>query len=211
MEAFSSLLALRVDNSPVTDEFPSQRPVTRSFCCFHPWINDWVNNREVGDLRHHRTHRNDVLGSDWYTTEDIWNIWKARSKHLCLICWFGGNGSAPTTSKYHDFNATLKSSAMDEKGYLQCPNIKIHSVIYNIQECHSTIPCLKFPQFPGYLSSHCESIVILYVFNNLQLESRKCQDTAPWVIPFGHVVLALKLLNISRYANYKSLKHTQVS
>ena len=34
MEAFSSLLALCVGNSPVTGEFPSQRPVTRSFDVF---------------------------------------------------------------------------------------------------------------------------------------------------------------------------------
>ena len=31
METFSTLLALCVGNSPVTGEFPSQRPMTRSF------------------------------------------------------------------------------------------------------------------------------------------------------------------------------------
>ena len=31
METFSALLALCEGNSPVTGEFPSQRPVTRSF------------------------------------------------------------------------------------------------------------------------------------------------------------------------------------
>ena len=31
MEAFSTLLALCAGNSPVTGEFPSQRPVTRNF------------------------------------------------------------------------------------------------------------------------------------------------------------------------------------
>ena len=30
-EAFSALLAICAGNSPVTDEFPAQRPVTRSF------------------------------------------------------------------------------------------------------------------------------------------------------------------------------------
>ena len=42
-------------NSPVTDEFPSQRPVTRSFdvCA---WTHDWVNNRGANDLRCHRAH-----------------------------------------------------------------------------------------------------------------------------------------------------------
>ena len=34
METFSSLLALRAGNSPATGEFPSQRPVTRSFDVF---------------------------------------------------------------------------------------------------------------------------------------------------------------------------------
>ena len=39
MEAFSALLAICAENSPVTGEFPAQRPVTRSFDVFfdlHP-------------------------------------------------------------------------------------------------------------------------------------------------------------------------------
>ena len=31
METFSALLAIRAGNSPVTGEFPAQRPVTQSF------------------------------------------------------------------------------------------------------------------------------------------------------------------------------------
>ena len=48
-------------NSPVPGEFPAQRPVTRSFDVFFDLcpINDWVNNREAGDLRRSRAH-NDV-------------------------------------------------------------------------------------------------------------------------------------------------------
>ena len=40
-------------NSPVT-----QRPVTRSFdvSLICAWINEWVNNREAGDLRRHCAH-----------------------------------------------------------------------------------------------------------------------------------------------------------
>ena len=38
-------------------EFPTQRPVTRSFyVLICVWINGWVNNREAGDLRPHRGH-----------------------------------------------------------------------------------------------------------------------------------------------------------
>ena len=65
METFSALLALFVGNSPVTDEFPSQRPMTRSFmfsltCA---WIDGWVKNREAGDLRRHRAHYDVIVMS----------------------------------------------------------------------------------------------------------------------------------------------------
>ena len=58
METFSALLALCAGNSPVNGEFPSQRPVTRSFdvSLICAWINAWVNNREAGDLRRHCAH-----------------------------------------------------------------------------------------------------------------------------------------------------------
>ena len=58
METFSALLAICAGNSPVTSEFPAQRPVTRSFDVFFGLClnNGWVNNREAGDLRRHRAH-----------------------------------------------------------------------------------------------------------------------------------------------------------
>ena len=58
METFSALLVLCVRNSPVTREFPAQGQwggaLMFSLICV--WINDWVNNREAGDLRRHRAH-----------------------------------------------------------------------------------------------------------------------------------------------------------
>ena len=46
MEAFSALLALCAGTSPVTAEFPQQRPVTQSFevSLICTWINGWVNS-----------------------------------------------------------------------------------------------------------------------------------------------------------------------
>ena len=55
METFPALLALRAGNSLGTGEFPSQRPVTRSLDVSTK-TNDWVNNREAGDLRRYRAH-----------------------------------------------------------------------------------------------------------------------------------------------------------
>ena len=58
METFSALLDLCARNSPVIGEFPSLKPVTRSFSVFFicTWINGWVNSREAGDLRRYRPH-----------------------------------------------------------------------------------------------------------------------------------------------------------
>ena len=59
METLSALLAICAGNSPVRGEFPSQRPVTRSFDVFFDLrlrANDWANNREAGDLRRYRGH-----------------------------------------------------------------------------------------------------------------------------------------------------------
>ena len=58
METFSALLVLCAGNSPVNGEFPSQRPVTRSFGVFFDLrLNSRLSkHREAGDLRRHRTH-----------------------------------------------------------------------------------------------------------------------------------------------------------
>ena len=58
METFSALLALCAGNSPVTGEFPSQKPVAQSFDIFLicTWTNGWINHRDSGDLRRHRDH-----------------------------------------------------------------------------------------------------------------------------------------------------------
>ena len=59
METFSAFLVPCVGNSPVTGEFPSQRPVTRNFDVFFDLrVNKRVNNREADDLRRHRAHYN---------------------------------------------------------------------------------------------------------------------------------------------------------
>ena len=73
METFSALLVLCARNSPVTGEFPPQRPVTRSFDVFFicAWINGWVNNREAGDLRRHRAHYDVNVMSQWWKATDI--------------------------------------------------------------------------------------------------------------------------------------------
>ena len=66
METFSALLAMFAGNSPVTGEFPTQRPVTQSFGVFfdlHPNKRLLINNREPGDLRRHHAHYDVIVMS----------------------------------------------------------------------------------------------------------------------------------------------------
>ena len=58
METFSALLALCAGNSPVPANSPhkGQWRGALMFPLICVWINDWVNNREAGDLRRHRGH-----------------------------------------------------------------------------------------------------------------------------------------------------------
>ena len=59
METFSALLAICAGNSPVTGEFPAQRPVTRSFDVFFDLrLNKRLNNHKVSDLRRYHAHYN---------------------------------------------------------------------------------------------------------------------------------------------------------
>ena len=49
METFSALLALCAGNSPVTGEFPPQRPLTRSFDVFFDLcLNKWLSKQSWG-------------------------------------------------------------------------------------------------------------------------------------------------------------------
>ena len=56
METVSTLLALCVENSPVTSPHKGQWCGALMFSLTFAWINGWVNNHQAGDLRRHRTH-----------------------------------------------------------------------------------------------------------------------------------------------------------
>ena len=75
-------------NSPVTGEFPSQRPVTRSFDVFVScaWTNRRVNNRDARDLRRHRAHYDvTVMGFDACKIKElVTKIFNPRG-HWCGI------------------------------------------------------------------------------------------------------------------------------
>ena len=73
----------RLCESPVTGEFPAQRPVTWMFSLICAGMNGWVNNREAGDLRRHHAHY-DVTVMKWHFTRT-----DTRAL-LCLRVYFDG-------------------------------------------------------------------------------------------------------------------------
>ena len=82
METFSAWLALCAGNSPVSSEFPAQRPMTQSFGVFFDLrLNQRLrkNNREAGDLRRHRAHY-DVIVMSWFMAH-----WHACSTHNIVM------------------------------------------------------------------------------------------------------------------------------
>ena len=65
METFSALLAICAGNSPVTVEFPTQRPVTRSFDVFFDLCPNkrLINNGKADGLRRNHAHYDVIVMS----------------------------------------------------------------------------------------------------------------------------------------------------
>ena len=74
-------------------EFPTQRPVTRSFDVFLicVWINDWINNREPGDLRRYRAHSDVIVMTEYDEIKQLLMI----KKYTCHACWQSTELSMP--------------------------------------------------------------------------------------------------------------------
>ena len=79
METFSALLALCAGNSPVPVNPPhkGQWRGALMFPLIYAWINDWVNNREAGDLRRQRGHYDVIVmvKSSYFLLNILLRLW----------------------------------------------------------------------------------------------------------------------------------------
>ena len=73
METFPAWLAICAGNSPVTDEFPAQRPVTRSFDVFF----DLCLDKRLGKQ-----------SWGWWFETPSHSVWRHRNEYwgLCIVC-----------------------------------------------------------------------------------------------------------------------------
>ena len=93
METFSTLLALCAGNSPVTGEFPSQRPVTRSFDVFF-------------DLRLNKRLSKQSWG--WWFETPLRSLWRQRN----------GSWNVSTCKVYHNEFITSTVITLSYKAHI---------------------------------------------------------------------------------------------
>ena len=88
---------------PLCGEFTSHRwiPLTTAsdaeLWCFlwsAPWINDWVNNRDVGDLRRHHAHYDVIVMND-----DA--CYQLTMRSTSIFCDSSSNNTSSTPEKLH--------------------------------------------------------------------------------------------------------------
>ena len=75
METFSALLALCAGKSPVPVNSPhkGQWRGALMFSVIYAWINDWVNDREAGDLRRQRGHYDVIVMENLNEASHHWH------------------------------------------------------------------------------------------------------------------------------------------
>ena len=99
MEEFSALLDFCAGNSPVTSEFPAQRPVTRSFDVFFDLrLNQQLIKQWTGDLRLHLAHYDIIIMNN-----SIMGMIKRRKycNGYAVILTKLSSLAAPEAVKYH--------------------------------------------------------------------------------------------------------------
>ena len=94
METFSALLAICAGNSPVPGEFPTQRPVTRSFDVFF----DLRPNGEAGDLRRYRVHYDVIVMQDYTQERSVEFLFNFMVQEIIFIIKTGANESLSTNA-----------------------------------------------------------------------------------------------------------------
>ena len=79
IETFSALMALWVGNSPVTDEFPSQRPVTRSFDVYIDLgLNKWL-------IKQSRRWWFETPSCPLWCHCNVIQVWRIQTKLKCVF------------------------------------------------------------------------------------------------------------------------------
>ena len=72
-----------IHRSPVNSPHKGQWRGALMFSFIFAWMNDWVNNREAGDLRRHRPHYDVIVMMAWNNLSYFWTF--VRGIHWTLV------------------------------------------------------------------------------------------------------------------------------
>ena len=131
METFSALLALCVGNSPITGEFPAQRPVTRSFDVFF-------------DLRLNKRLSKQSWGWRFETpSRPLWRHCNGRSKdqQWPSHTWSKDQASGAGTTSGHKASSARVTADPFAYGHQECWSVgvlkfwKLWSKVHGFQSC----------------------------------------------------------------------------
>ena len=134
METFSALLAICAGNSPVSGEFPAQRPVTRSFDVFFD-VRVWVNTREAGDLRRYRIHYDVIV-----------MVYPHVIASVIIIVWPDLDERSSRTSGFHNIASKKRWSEdaleeIDQLTQIVCYFYSLIKIYYGIRSRGNHIEC----------------------------------------------------------------------
>ena len=157
MGPFSALLALCAGNSPVPVNSPhnGQWRGALMFSLICVWINDWVNNREAGDLRRHRGHYGvnvmEQATTIIWTNDGLvyWRIYasldlngldmtfvmedKARLSQPAPCCWWPGDAMSQDNNS-HGIPLDIPMIPASEPEGLTYENIHIWNSYFLVRE-----------------------------------------------------------------------------
>ena len=102
IETFSALLAFCAGNSPVTGEFPSQRPVTRSFDVFL-------------DLRLNKRLSKQSWGR-WFETPSR-SLWRHYNDSVLIDCYWAIVGLPQCQQRNTEYQMALQTMTIDTKPF----------------------------------------------------------------------------------------------
>ena len=132
METFSTLLAICAGNSPVIGEFPHKGQWRGALMFSLAWMDNWLNNRDVGNLRRHRAHYDVRVMATLTRAHEAWCPPRSFPTHIFNHAKSEGNGFNgwklfssrwnPTKSNaflsYLDFIVFRTEAGIHSKGYI---------------------------------------------------------------------------------------------
>ena len=119
--------------SPVNSPHKGQWRGVLMFSLIYAWIKDWVNNREAGDLRHHRGHYDVIVMYNNPTTYSHVDLTFCVAHCIILL----GIWVAPCLTLTRQFKWPMtEENRQPDAFYLNFVSFRVIKVVTNFFTCH---------------------------------------------------------------------------